>query len=72
MKHGILLAVLMAILFLCITGNAAKWTCVQRWLATCHTWRMEVPGGWVVSGEGYDDGEYAMAFVPDPQHSWKD
>jgi len=64
--------VLTIVLFYSINGNAAQWTCISRWAATCNTWKMEVPGGWLVSGEGYGSGEYAMAFVPDIKHEWKE
>jgi len=46
------------------------WHCVSR-IVTCHTWRMEVPGGWLVSGDNGNDAHYAMTFLPDAEHTWK-
>ena len=48
-----------------------KWECVGR-IVTCHTWRLWVPQGWVVSGDiPTDEHGYAMTYVPDPSHEWK-
>lgn len=47
-----------------------KWECVDR-VMTCHTWRMSVPQGWVVSGDNGIDAEYSMTFVPDINHEWR-
>lgn len=47
--------------------SLGKWECIDRNI-TCHTWRMEVPEGWVVSGDSSEG--YAMTFVPDKNHSW--
>lgn len=52
----------------CFADNA--WHCVAR-IITCHTWRMEVPGGWIVSGDNGDSAHYAMTYFPDEQHKWK-
>ena len=60
------------LLFPCL-ANAASWECVGRVL-TCHTWRMEVPTGWIIAGDnsrGGDETSYAMTFVPDPSHTWR-
>ena len=38
------------------------------------TYRSKVPGGWLVlvtATGGRPDAELGVAFVPDPQHSWK-
>jgi hypothetical protein len=50
----------------CFSSN---WECVSR-TAFCHTWRMEVSGGWIVSGNS-NESNYAMTFVPDAKHEWK-
>lgn len=48
-----------------------KWECVDRVL-TCHTWRLWVPQGWVVSGDiPTDEHGYAMTYVPDANHDWR-
>lgn len=52
----------------CFADNT--WHCVSR-IMTCHTWRMEVPGGWLVSGDNGSDAHYAMTFFPDINHAWK-
>jgi hypothetical protein len=51
---------------------ATDWECTNR-VVTCHTWRMQVPEGWIVASEntvGSGDG-YAITFVPDKKHEWK-
>lgn len=60
------------LLILCLISfsvQAATWECISRNI-TCHTWRMYVPGGWIVSGDN-GDAHYAMIYYPDSQHAWK-
>lgn len=51
---------------------SASWECISRVIA-CHTWRMEVPSGWIIAGDNSASTEhgYAMTFIPDPEHKWK-
>lgn len=63
------------ILLFLLSSNclASSWECVSR-VIYCHTWRMEVNSGWIVSGDnsaGGGEHGYAMTFVPDPDHLWK-
>lgn len=52
---------------------ASNWECINRWMGlTCHTWKMRTPTGWIVGSESYDKGEYALTFVPDPNHEWRE
>ncbi len=65
------------LLFLCLLFPSlcfsSSWECVSR-VITCHTWRMKVPQGWIVSGDnsagGGEEG-YAMIFLPDEKHEWE-
>jgi len=62
-------------LLLITTTNcfASNWECINR-VVLCHTWRMQIPQGWIVSGDnsaGGGEHGYAMTFVPDPDHIWK-
>jgi hypothetical protein len=53
-----------------VNSHAASWECVSR-VASCNTWRMWVPAGWIVSGDTLtSDHTYAMTFVPDQSHIW--
>lgn len=68
MKKMLLLALLLPSL-----SFGASWECVGR-VGFCHTWRMEVPGGWIVAGDnsaGGGEHGYAMTFFPDQNHDWK-
>lgn len=47
---------------------AADWTMIYR-SGGVSTARMKVPGGWLVKHAS--DLGLAMAFVPDPKHTWK-
>jgi len=48
-----------------------EWECIDR-VFTCHTWRLWVPQGWVVSGDTTSsDHAYAMTYIPDLNHEWK-
>jgi hypothetical protein len=63
------------ILLFLLSANcyATNWECTNRVL-TCHTWRMEVPTGWIVASDNSASGGehgYAMVFVPDTGHTWK-
>lgn len=64
---------LISLLLFSATSYAASWECINRVMASCNTWRMEVPTGWVVASDNTNGGEhgYAMTFVPDPEHKWK-
>ncbi len=66
MRKAILLALILSTQ--CFADNT--WHCVSRTIG-CHTWRMEVPGGWIVSGENEGYRTYAMTFVPDEKHKWE-
>lgn len=50
---------------------ASGWECIGQ-VVFCHTWRMSVPSGWIVSGDNSASTEhgYAMTYVPDPLHEW--
>lgn len=64
---------ILCLLLLTTACQAASWECVSR-MVTCHTWRMEVPGGWIVSGDnsaGGGEHGYAMTYMPDVSHQWK-
>ncbi len=63
MKRLILLFLLSA------NCNAATWECISASLG-CHTWRMAVPNGWLISGTNHGEG-FAMTFVPDTGHTWQ-
>lgn len=63
------------ILLMLLVGNcyASSWECTNR-VVFCHTWRMAVPHGWIVSGDnsaGGSEHTYAMVFVPDEEHTWR-
>lgn len=65
------------ILLLLISTNcfAADWHCISRTMLSCHTWRMSIPQGWIVSSDntgGGDQHGYAMVFVPDATHTWSE
>lgn len=61
----------LSLLLVSTSSIASSWECVSR-LVTCHTWRMSVPEGWVISGDTItSDHAYAMTFVPDKMHEWK-
>lgn len=67
---------LIAVLLMLVSVNVfagSSWECVGR-MITCHTWRMAVPQGWIVSGDnsaGGGEHGYAMTYVPDENHEWK-
>jgi hypothetical protein len=64
---------LLLVLIFSANCYASSWECINR-LLVCHTWRMEIPQGWIVSGDnsaGGGEHGYAMTFVPDPMHIWK-
>jgi len=68
---GLMLALIIIMPFQC--ARASSWECINR-VVLCHTWRMAVYGGWIVSGDnsaGGSDHTYAMTFVPDIEHKWK-
>jgi hypothetical protein len=57
-------------------GESLKWELIHfiRGANTdCRTYRLKVPGGWVVRDAYYfrEHLEFAMIFVPDPNHSWE-
>ncbi len=64
------------LLLLLVSANCyatTSWECIARF-GTCHTWRMAVINGWIVSGDnsaGGGEHGYAMTFVPDEKHEWK-
>lgn len=64
------------LLFLLLISSscyAVQWECIASSFL-CHTWRMPVIGGWIVSGDnsaGGSEHTYAMTFVPDAKHEWK-
>ncbi len=62
------------ILLFLLSSNcfAASWHCISS-MGFCHTWRMEVPGGWIVASDnsaGGGEHGYAMVFTPDAEHKW--
>lgn len=61
---------LFATLIPCL-ASASSWECINRNATmSCNTWRMSVPGGWVITTDN-NDKDIAAAFVPDPSHFWK-
>lgn len=71
----IMIKKMLIVILLCGAANcyASGWECISR-VFTCHTWRMEVPQGWIVSGDnsaGGGEHGYAMTYLPDPTHAWK-
>ncbi len=64
---------LILLFLLCTNCYAASWECIARF-GTCHTWRLQVYKGWIVSGDnsaGGGEHGYAMTFVPDPEYRWQ-
>ena len=63
---------LISLLLFSATSFASSWECIGR-VIQCHTWRMEVPSGWIIAGDNSASTEhgYAMTFVPDADHKWK-
>ena len=64
----LLLSIMLLASAQCYADNT--WHCISR-IVTCHTWRMEVPHGWLVSGDNGNDAHYALTFFPDEKHEWK-
>jgi hypothetical protein len=64
---------ILVLLIISSSCYSSSWECINR-VIICHTWRMEVINGWIVSGDnsaGGSEHTYAMTFVPDPEHKWK-
>jgi len=62
---------LLIFLLLCQPIHAASWDCIHRSSGMCDTWKMWVTYGWIVSSDNSGN-TYAMVFVPDAKHEWKD
>ena len=65
------------LILLLLTSNvyASTWECLNRNVGFCNTWRMNVPNGWIVASDNAASGGehgYAMVFVPDTGHTWKE
>lgn len=67
------IGIILLILFICVSiANASVWECINRPIVSCNTWRMPVPGGWVIEGDNINDEHtLAMTYVPDQNHEWK-
>ena len=65
--------IIASIIFFTFNCYASDWTCINKQIGFCNTWRMKVPQGWIVASDnsstGSDEG-YAMIFVPDQSHEW--
>jgi len=64
------LLLLITLLFSLPVFANVKWICISRTIG-CHTWVMDIPSGWIVSGDNGSGDSYAMVFIPDPEHKWK-
>lgn len=74
-KELLMKKLLMIFLFLPSICLSANWECINRAVTNCNTWRMSVIGGWIVASDNSSTGGehgYAMVFVPDPVHLWKE
>lgn len=66
------IAIFIFLFFLLVNSvSASPWECINRPLMSCNTWRMSVPGGWIVGADNVNDEHtFAMTFFPDPKHEW--
>jgi hypothetical protein len=75
MTRFLKISIIFLALIFSMSAYADNWKCINRAVGFCNTWRMQIPMGWLVASDnGATGGEhgYAMIYIPDPEHTWKE